>query len=98
MHIDLPCLIDIEASSLNPDSYPIEIAWSLPDGVIEAHLINPQSIAAWTDWDEYAESAIHGIDRSTLFTQGQAPAWVAVRMNACLHGQTLYTDALEYDG
>ena len=92
-----PCLIDIEASSLEAASYPIEIAWSLQNGDIESHLINPQSIATWTDWDDYAELAIHGIDRPTLFAQGQSPAWVAARMNACLHGKTVYTDGLEYD-
>lgn len=33
--------VDFEASSLNPDSYPIEVAWSIPDDSIESHLISP---------------------------------------------------------
>ncbi|HKJ88828.1 MAG TPA: hypothetical protein VKA48_10010, partial [Gammaproteobacteria bacterium] len=38
----LPCFLDFEASGLRmPDSYPIEVAWSLPHATVEAYLITP---------------------------------------------------------
>jgi len=59
----MPRFLDIEASSLNDASYPIEIAWSDEKGNIESHLINPYAIEEWTDWDFYAEHKIHGLSR-----------------------------------
>jgi hypothetical protein len=91
-----PCMIDFEASSLSSDSYPIEVAWSTPDGSIESHLIRPHW--SWTDWDDYAEREIHHISHETLRIEGESPREVAAAMNNALAGQTVYSDAPEFDG
>ncbi|RME33609.1 MAG: hypothetical protein D6786_07205 [Gammaproteobacteria bacterium] len=95
--MQLPCFIDFEASSLGIDSYPTEVAWSTPDGVIESHLINPYHVEEWTDWDPAAQ-AITGISRRLLREQGRPPEWVCRRMNEALAGLTLYSDAVQFDG
>src|SRR5947209_5891700 len=46
----LPPFLDFEASSLRSASYPIEVAWSHPDGSIESHLISPAGLGRCTDW------------------------------------------------
>ena len=92
-----PCFIDVEASGLGRGSYPIEIAWSMPDGSIESHLINPAFIPHWTHWDDYAEETIHRISRDLLAREGKSPVWVAQRMNTCLDGITLHSDAVDFD-
>ena len=40
-------ILDIEASSLLPGSFPIEIGWIYEDGSGESHLIRPAP--AWLD-------------------------------------------------
>lgn len=92
-----PRFLDFEASSLASGSYPIEVAWSGPDGAIESHLISPANIARWTDWSVEAEQ-LHGIRREQLLTEGKPPSWILRRMNEALDGATVYTDAPDYDG
>jgi len=91
-----PLFIDFEASSLNMDSYPIEVAWSLEGGSIESHLINPDEVKSWTDWEEESQ-AIHGISKDTLSSRGKHPKWVAKRMNEVLAGKVLLSNAYEFD-
>lgn len=93
----LPCFIDFEASSLNPESYPIQVAWSLPDGRVFDHFIDPRWVTNWTDWDDEAEWEIHRISRALLHDVGAPPQKVAERMNAMLAGKTLYADGLPFD-
>ncbi|BCO31152.1 hypothetical protein TspCOW1_12550 [Thiohalobacter sp. COW1] len=92
----LPQFLDIEASSLGRDSYPIEIAWSYPNGEVEAHLIDPYHILDWTDWDPAAQ-AVHGLSRRYLSEHGADPKLVAGRIQAVLAGQPVYSDAPDYD-
>lgn len=94
--MNLPCFIDFEASSLGSKSYPTEVAWSLPDGRIESHLVNPYAIEEWTDWDPVAQG-LTGISRRLLREEGRHPAWVCARMNEVLAGRCLYTDAVGFD-
>lgn len=89
-------VLDFEASSLASASYPIEVAWSLPDGFIETHLISPASLAHWTDWSLKAER-LHGITQAMLLAEGKAPSWICERMNAQLAGLTVNTDAPDDD-
>ena len=86
----LPRFIDFEASGLASASYPIEVAWSLPDGTVESHYIDPAP--HWDYWDPEAE-AVHRIPRHLLRDCGRSVAWVAERMNAVLAGATVYCDA-----
>lgn len=92
----LPIFVDVEASSFAGDSYPIEIAWNMPDSKIENHLINPYCIKEWIDWDP-ASQAVHGLSRNYLSNNGEPPLSVAKRMNKVLSGCDVYSDAAEYD-
>ncbi len=96
MRKELPSFIDFEASSLSDSSYPIEVAWSLPDGSIEAHIISPEGISPWTDWSKDAQ-AVHGIRRAELLTDGKSPFLICRRMNEKLSGRSLYSDNPYYD-
>jgi hypothetical protein len=87
--------LDFEASSLNPDSYPIEVGWVMEDGREEDHLIRPAP--TWTDWDARAE-AIHGISRATLTAEGQPHDRVAHRLIEALTGHEVFVTAPSWDG
>lgn len=89
--------IDIEASSLNADGYPIEVAWSDLSGNIESHLINPYSVKEWTDWD-YAAQNIHGISRKQCRDEGVHPGWLCERLSQSIKpGDIIYADGLPFD-
>ena len=91
----MPCLGDIEASGLAPESYPIEIAWSLPSGEIRSCLI--QIHPSWGDyWDPVAE-AMHHISRERLRAEGLPAAEVAEQLNRVLAGEKVYFDGGGYD-
>jgi hypothetical protein len=93
----LPKFLDIEASSLNIESYPIEVAWSDEKGVIVSYLINPYSIDSWCDWDFYAQS-IHGISREQCRAQGVHPTFVCEQMNQTIQpGEIIYADGWPFD-
>lgn len=89
-----PAIIDVEASGFGAGSYPIEIGCVLADGRSYCALIQP--VAEWTHWDPAAE-AMHGISREVLAQHGLPPLSVAIRLNALLHGQTVYSDAWAHD-
>jgi hypothetical protein len=88
-------LIDVEASGLDWESYPIEIA-VLVEGRMHAWLIAPEP--DWTYWDETAES-LHGISRQELIEGGQKAARVAEELNSVLEDSNgvLYSDAARWD-
>jgi hypothetical protein len=93
----MPCFLDVEASSLDMDSYPIEIAWSDPSGAIESHLINPYAVEDWTDWD-YNAQQIHGISRKQCREEGVHPRWLCSRMDQVIQpGEILYADGVPFD-
>jgi len=69
--------LDFEASSLNKRSYPIEMGWILEGSRSESWFIRPAP--DWADWGPAAK-AIHHIDRSMLFDEGEAHERVAKRM------------------
>ena len=90
-----PNLIDIEASGLAIDSYPIEIALSI-NAKIHSWLIKPDH--RWQYWDNTAER-LHGITRDTLLANGIEPNLVVDaidRVMATSNG-LLYSDAAAWD-
>ncbi len=93
---NLPCFLDFEASGLGPASYPIEVAWSLENALVEAHLIRPME--DWTEegWDWNAQY-MHQMARDQLFRDGKEPAWLCERMNDQLAGKTVYCDSYPFD-
>ena len=92
-----PSFLDFEASSLSHNSYPIEAAWTQPDGHVESHLISPRTVPGWTDWSE-ASQLVHRISREELLAAGKTPSWVCERMNQQLDGRIVFTDSVRYDG
>ena len=94
--LPLITFLDVEASGLlQPDSYPIEIGWADTLGNSDSFLIRP--FDTWSYWDRHAE-ALHGITRGQLLEEGIPVAEAARRLNEMLGVETVYCDALEYDG
>lgn len=93
----MPRFLDVEASSLSMDSYPIEIAWSDPSGGIESHLINPYVVEDWTDWD-YNAQQIHGFSRKQCREEGISPEQLCKLMDQSIKpGEILYADGGAFD-
>jgi hypothetical protein len=81
-------IIDFEASSLLPGSFPIEVGWVHEDGSGESHLIRPAD--SWLDpargnpgWSQESE-AVHGISLAELQEHGEPADVVARRAEAVL--------------
>lgn len=91
-------IIDIEASGLGPDSYPIEIAAYDGGDLSYSVLINPETAEGWDHWDQIAEEEIHGISREHLSEHGEDAFLTVIRMNRVLEGQVVYSDAVTSDG
>jgi hypothetical protein len=90
--------IDIEASGLGPQSFPIEVGWALLDGVSGSVLIKPASGWISEAWDEAAEG-LHGIPWAQLTAQGQSAWAVADKLNGLLNRCILVlSDAPQMDG
>jgi len=89
-----PAIIDVEASGLGPESYPIEIGVVLSSGEGYCSLILPA--LNWKYWDPVAEK-IHGISREELLAHGKSVSEVALDLNRLLRGQTVYSDGWVVD-
>ena len=89
--------IDLEASGLRPNSWPIEVGWCFEDGSAESYLIQPASDWPRDAWDARAE-ALHRIPYETLLAAGTPIADVCRRLNEALDGATIYSDAPDWDG
>jgi hypothetical protein len=92
--VELPAVLDIEASGFGRDSYPIEVGFVLPDGQSFCTLIRPAP--TWTHWDPGAEE-IHHITRETLARHGRSVDEVARLLNERLHGLTVFSDGWSND-
>lgn len=89
-----PYILDIEASGLGDESYPIEIAWCSIDGNdCYSTLINPESAGGWDYWDDFAESAVHGISRKQCCERGENVVIVARRLSDLLLNAPVFSDA-----
>lgn len=92
--IDMPTVLDIEASGFGRGSYPIEIGYVLPDGGGFCTLIRPE--ADWTHWDPEAQR-LHCIARDNAVRHGRPAPDIARHLNQALRGQTVYSDAWAND-
>lgn len=88
-------VIDIEASGLSTESFPIEIAWLDEKGNQDSFLITPAE--NWLYWDDYAEESIHKISRDELRLNGITHFQAANRLNDALTGKTVLSDVLRRD-
>lgn len=88
-------IVDIEASGLHFDSYPIEIA-VLVNGLLHVWLIKPES--SWTHWCNKAE-ALHGISRGKLKEEGVPASVVVDELTDVLSDASgvIYSDADRWD-
>ena len=96
--------VDFEASSLEQDSFPIEVAWVAEDGTGETYLIQPaeawaRAIRAGTAWSQTSER-IHGIPLDMLVSEGKPAEEVARRALDVLSepGARPVSDQPNYDG
>lgn len=87
--------IDVEASSLHTGSHPIEVGVCGIDMAPEAMLIRP--LPHWDDWSVASEN-VHNISREMLERDGVDAKLVALRVNALLQGNYVFSDAPGYDG
>lgn len=88
--MNLPPVIDLEASGLGRGSFPIEVGVVLPCGLTYCSLICPEP--DWCHWDEQAEQ-LHGISRELLRDAGKPAAQVAQELNDFIGSQRVFSDA-----
>lgn len=86
-------IIDIEASSLGTNSYPIEVGL-FGYNLSYSNLIIPEK--EWVDWSQESEK-IHNLDRNYLFEHGVSIKKIADDLNVLLHNKTIYSDAVSWD-
>ena len=88
-------IIDLEASGLHFESYPIEVALRV-EGTTKSWLIHPEP--NWTYWCKTAES-LHGITREELTKNGLPALQVVQELNDFLSqtGGQIYSDAAQWD-
>ncbi|TAN58924.1 MAG: hypothetical protein EPN20_15730 [Magnetospirillum sp.] len=87
--------VDVEASGLAPESYPIEVGWADLDGKTGSILIRPA--LGWTHWDSDAE-LMHCISRARLAEKGTDPTVAAKHVAEIFKDRTLISDSPDYDG
>jgi len=90
----IPNIIDLEASSLHSNSYPIEVGVVLHSGERYCALIRPDD--SWQDWDKEAED-VHHITKKLLQEHGKSIEMVADELNTLLGNQTVYSDGWVVD-
>jgi hypothetical protein len=94
MAVDIPVVIDVEASGFGAGSYPIEIGFVLGSGASFCTLVTP--LPEWDHWDAEA-AAVHGIDRDMLQVRGKPARDVAFWLNEHLAGQVVFSDGWAQD-
>jgi len=92
--MQIPTVLDVEASGFGRKSYPIEVGFVLPDGHTYCSLIRPEP--EWTHWDEQAELT-HHIPRELILRRGVPVREVAEKLNAALRGLKVYSDGWAND-
>jgi hypothetical protein len=92
--MNVPAILDIEASGFGRGSYPVEVGYVLEDGDSQCLLVRPEP--GWDHWSAAAER-LHRIRRADLLEYGLPAAVVADELNYHLSGRTLYTDAWGHD-
>lgn len=92
--MNLPIIIDVEASGFGKNGYPIEVGIITENASTWCSLITPED--DWQHWDETAENA-HHIKREVLYTHGKSAKEIAQQLNDKLHNKTVYTDGWMHD-
>lgn len=93
-------VIDLEASGLSTQSFPIEVGIYVPDSfetIEESWLIKPEP--EWLEhriWDEKS-AKVHNISIDMLKNEGVDGHIVCSKLNSLLSGTTIYSDAPDFD-
>lgn len=61
-------IIDVEASGLSDESYPIQIGWQHRGDFSRFHEVLIRPHPDWVYWDEDAENRVHHISRQSLLS------------------------------
>ncbi len=91
--------IDFEASSLRPESWPIEIGLAWLEGrkvVVKSRLITPRVEWDPNDWDPKSEK-VHGLQYSTVTTSGSGADEVSDWLLDIVQENALISDAPDFD-
>jgi hypothetical protein len=90
--------IDLEASSLGPNGFPIEVAVAaVATGAVSSWLIQPPRL--WIErgtWDDDAE-ALHGLSLAQLLAEGLAPNKIIAELSGLLWGAVVLSDNMRHD-
>lgn len=89
-----PAIIDIEASGIGSESYPIEVGIVLSSGARYCTLIKPHE--SWTYWSKSAER-LHHIPQPILFSRGKDMVMVCEQLNEFIGGKTIFSDNVSAD-
>ena len=92
--MQIPTIIDVEASGFSSHSYPIAVGVIRSDGARFCRLIRPYP--QWSHWDKKAE-ALHGLSRDHLQKWGNDGRDVCLALNQFLATGTAYTDGWVVD-
>lgn len=91
--------VDVEASGLHENCYPIEVALVDTSSDFErSWLVRP--VEAWAqtgEWEAQAE-AVHRISRDELMRDGVAPAAVVAEILECVGARRIVSDCPSADG
>lgn len=89
--------LDVEASSLNKKSYPIEIGFiNAANTNSYSYLINPDSVSGWDDWS-YESEDVHKISRYFLWEHGSDASFVSEELQKILESSVVIVDSPMYD-
>ncbi len=94
LHLQVPIVLDVEASGFGRKSYPIEVGFVRGDGSTFCTLIRPEP--EWNHWDDGAQK-LHHISRELVLARGVPVPDVARTLNVELRGQTVYSDGWAND-
>lgn len=89
-------VLDIEASGLGENSFPIEIAWQGPIVKPQSFLIRPDPNWDLESWDERAEQ-LHGIPLRQVLAEGVATRTIVEQLCRDCAGRTILSDGLAFD-
>jgi DNA polymerase III alpha subunit (gram-positive type) len=90
--------IDIEASAISTNSYPIEVGW-YSKAAKGSVLIKPADI--WLSeghWCKYSEKHCHGISKKLLSKNGLDIDTVALKLNDIFQNNVVVSDIVQFDG
>jgi len=89
--------IDLEASGLSANSWPIEIGWVVNDHEAQSILLKPEPNWPLSAWD-YSAEKLHGISQKRLAQDGINCAQACKLVNDALEETDVYSDAPDWDG